>query len=343
MGTGEGFSRGFRGGYRGGERSAMRMEGEMGAAAGAVAGQDDDYVCQWIDQGLVRQELDFPTTPSSWKIWITQENLWVYETLLSIIAKTNEAAGADRMSNAAVKVIYSMEVGRPAAVASLARGRVEMIQPVAAAPLSEGEMPTGEGERPMGPPTDFTSGMGGERGFDRAGGAPTPEQERDELLAGRYVDDKGTPLGLGAAAAPASEGDGGVSAAPSVGLPEGPYKRLPVRMVLKMDQRRLTRFISECANQPLPVEVTEVRINPSDVGDAMGGRGEGSRFGGMDGSGGGGSAYQPPFNPGDVLTFPQHPEIATVAIQGIVTIFKEPDATLLKPDAAAADGLVTAP
>ena len=56
--------------------------------------------------------------------------------------------------------------------------------------------------------------------------------------------------------------------------------------------------------------------------------------------GGGGSAYQPPFSPGEMLTFPQHPEVATVVIQGIVTIFKEPDPTLLKPEAAAGEGQV---
>ena len=70
--------------FRGrGERGVGVSNGRRAARmAGALAGQDDDYVCEWHDQGLVRQELDFPTTPSAWKIWVTQENLWVYQTLL---------------------------------------------------------------------------------------------------------------------------------------------------------------------------------------------------------------------------------------------------------------------
>ncbi len=45
---------------------------------------------------------------------MTQENLWVYETILRAIADTNEAAGADRNGNAAVRKIYSMLVGNMA-------------------------------------------------------------------------------------------------------------------------------------------------------------------------------------------------------------------------------------
>ena len=43
-------------------------------------------------------------------------------------------------------------------------------------------------------------------------------------------------------------------------------KRLPVRLVIKMDWKSLSYLIAQCANQPLQIEVQEVRINPVDGG-----------------------------------------------------------------------------
>jgi hypothetical protein len=40
------------------------------------------------------------------------------------------------------------------------------------------------------------------------------------------------------------------------------FKRLPIYMKLVMDQREITRLLTECANYPLPVEVRQLRINP---------------------------------------------------------------------------------
>ena len=102
------------GGFMG--RRSFSPEGPGGAGFAPDQLQDDnDYVCEWLDQNVIREELDFPQRPSSLRIWLTQEDLWVYETLLDVIANTNGAvppAGATRMSNAAVKTIYSLEVGQ---------------------------------------------------------------------------------------------------------------------------------------------------------------------------------------------------------------------------------------
>lgn len=332
---GEGYSRGGgRGSFRG--EGPMYRGGEDGGVPGAANSQEDDYICEWLDQGLVRQELDFPTTPSSIRIWVTQENLWVYHTLLDIIAKTNKAKGSDRMSNAAVRTIVSMEVGRPAAMASLAQGRVEILQAPSAGGVAEGGEMVGEGGGREAAPMSDGGGMG-ERGGYSEGGAMSGVDEKTALLTGRYVDATGKPQG----AAAGVEGGDAAAATPTAELPTGAFKLLPVRMVLKMDQRWLTQLISECASQPLPVEVTEVRINPADGGGSgmggegfRGGGGEGYR--GMDGSGGGvaGSSYQPQLNTsgaaGDAKTFLQHPELATVVIQGTITIYNEPDPSVLK-------------
>jgi len=69
----------------------------------------------------------------------------------------------------------------------------------------------------------------------------------------RYVDAQGRPLADGAP------------------MPIE-FKRIPVYMKLFMDQREVPSLLMECANSSLPVEVRQLRINPS-KGGAVGGRG----------------------------------------------------------------------
>src|SRR4051812_9381820 len=176
------------------------------ATAGGTNPQDEnDYICEWAaaDQNLVREDLNFREQPSSLKIWVTQENLWVYHTLLDVIAKTNQAAGATRMSNAAVKTVYSLEVGSRAAQYSRKPGRLA-VPPVAAATGPEagpgmapgGPMPSRGGPESRGGPMGGP-GMSGpmERGGGLGGNTQmTPAQEQAFLLSGRYLDDKGQPI-----------------------------------------------------------------------------------------------------------------------------------------------------
>ncbi|MDR1960067.1 MAG: hypothetical protein LBQ54_13655, partial [Planctomycetaceae bacterium] len=53
--------------------------------------------------------------PSSFEIWVTQEDLWVYEALIRVIRNSNQAVGATDNNTAAVKRIQSMLIGRNAA------------------------------------------------------------------------------------------------------------------------------------------------------------------------------------------------------------------------------------
>ena len=39
-------------------------------------------------------------------------------------------------------------------------------------------------------------------------------------------------------------------------------KRIPVRMRLRVDQRKLNRLLAECANSELTIEIRQIRINP---------------------------------------------------------------------------------
>jgi hypothetical protein len=169
----------------------------------------------------------------------------------------------------------------------------------------------------------------------------TEEQERAVLLNGRYLDAEGKPILYGAGAVPA--GDGATAPPPEAG-PLQPldlsvfgleYKRLPVRMVLRMDQRWLPHLISVCASQPLQVEVQEVRINPPEFSGLEEGAssvigGPGGGFGGERGPGGGGDTFtfpdEPPQQP-----FPTNPEIVNVVIQGTIYIFNKPSPAILQP------------
>jgi hypothetical protein len=286
------------GASRFGRPSRLRVEGLSRSGAGTEQVEQEDYIVEWLDQQNVRDELDMPREPSDIRIWVTQEDLWVYHTLLQVIANTNEAAGADRYSNAAVRVIESLEVGRPAAMASRGAGRIMMLAPAAETGgegISTRDMMSGPGDHGITP--EFLHGRG-----EGLPGSESAEDEKAALLTDRYLDAEGNPTS-----------ESGVE-----------YKRLPVRMSLVMDQRWLTHLIAECASAPLQIEVQEVRINPSDFESS--GRGSGRRSGGMREMGG----FRPQGGGSEVTEFPQEPNVVPVIIQGVIYIFNEPDPTLLQ-------------
>jgi hypothetical protein len=343
---GEGSLRGGMGEF---SRRGFGGERGLGVPGDQLEEDEEDYIVEWLDQAHVREELDFPQTPSALRIWWTQEDLWVYETLLRVIGKTNDAAGATRMSNAAVRIVYSLEVGRSAAQDSRTKDRIYKLPTpgggTGLGPMSEmmdpemgGREGSMGGEFPMGGP---------ERGsFRESGGLGqgpmSPAEEQAFLLSYRYLNEKGQPIPFGG-------GGGGddmmMGPGPGFDEPAAPaqpvdpsvfgkeYKRLPVRMVLQMDQRWLPELIAECASQPLRVEVQEVRINPADGGGIGGGRGGSGFGGGLRGGfrGGMGGSLFP--DRSSLQTFPQQPHIADVVIQGIIYIFRRPDPSVLQPTA----------
>jgi hypothetical protein len=94
-------------------------------------------------------------------------------------------------------------------------------------------------------------------------------------------------------------------------------------------------LIAECANQPLQVEVKEVRINPRGFSSgsgggysAFGGGGRGGYEGG--GFGGGGSAANLFPERTGIQAFPAQPNLANVVIQGVIYIFNPPNPEVLK-------------
>jgi len=94
-----------------------------------------------------------------------------------------------------------------------------------------------------------------------------------------------------------------------------------------MNQRWLPRLIAECANEPLQVEVQEVRVNPREgIASAAGGAGGGNyRMG--EGGPGGASVFadEPPVQP-----FPTQTDMVDVIIQGTIYIFNKPNPAVLQ-------------
>jgi hypothetical protein len=325
-------------------------EGPSSVGATGAAPDDGDYVCEWAeaDQNYIRENLHFARTPSALLIWVRQEDLWVYHTLLDVIANTNQAANATRISNAAVQRVLSLEVGQRAAYYSRTPGRLLLPPPAPAAAAGEagpagGGPPGGAVEGPAGGRAPMAR-PGGERVGTGPGGQMSEEDERRYLLSDRYLNPVGLPISLGGGdAAAGGDAGGGPPPAPAPSdVPASPaapldvtqfgteYKSLPVRMVLMMDQKWLPYLLAQCGSQPLQVEVKEVRINPADGGGVEGGPSGGGfvRRGGFEGGApGGGSLF------GEVTgvqSFRPHPNLVQVVIQGVVYIFNKPNAEKLK-------------
>jgi len=293
------FGGGLGGGFPGGRRRSTSGEEE-----------EDDYLVEWLDQGALQSRLSFAKMPTHDQVWITQEDLWVYETLLHVIAKTNKQRGATRPDNTAVREIVTLQVGRPAIGSSQRQGKIYMPPAEGAAGSSgmglggggmgmmggEGGMMGGEmgmgyggGEMGMGPRGgDGGMGYGGGMG----GGMGGPRGEGSDVLANRYLDPTGQPI----------SGEN-LSAE---------FRQLPVHMILMMDQRWLPQVLLECANAPLPVEVKWLRINP-EKSRSTGGR---ASSGGRRRSSG---------QQGQL----EDPNFATVEIQGVVLIYGEPNKEIL--------------
>ena len=317
-GAGTGGYGGGLGGY-GGEGGYGGRGGGYGGEYGGGAGyqptdptgatEDEDYLVQWLDQENLRAKLFFDKKPSPMQIWVTQEDLWVYETLLNVIARTNEEKKATRPDNTAIRAILALEVGQAASLATTQPGKVYL-------PVESSGGMGGEGGY---------GGMGGEGGYGGAGGYGGEGGARGEyggeggyggmggyggegmegggdevLLNSRYLGEDGLPLPAGDLASFGTE-----------------FRQLPIRMLLMMDQRWIPQLLVESANSPLPIEVNQVRVNPDKAEVGFG------QAGGMMGGSMMGGSYS------SNTEMPSSPYLAQVEVKGVVYIYMQPDEDLL--------------
>ncbi|HTN75731.1 MAG TPA: hypothetical protein VL096_10815, partial [Pirellulaceae bacterium] len=254
------------GGNRGG--------GERGGIEGTTTDDGPQEIVHWNpgnQSDLQEKRFDWRKEvggrPSTLQILYAQEDLWVLETLIKIIAKTN--ADADAPHNAVVKDIEYLKIGADAVGLS---GGVMRLTTAGATGTEGGPLATGA--PPVVMPAE--GGAGGPLGA--AGVGPV-----DPAL-GRYVDSNYKPVEpdrLRLAFTSTNAEDAFLAVA----------KRMPVRMHLTVDQRKLHRLLAECGNSNLVVEIRQMRINrPVYAGGPGGGGGAiaGGGFGGERGGGGGG-------------------------------------------------------
>lgn len=255
-----------------------------GYGTGTMSGVEMVGVVDWLDEANLLARFNWATTPTTQEIRLAQEDLWVYEALLRIIAETNRPATTQYA--AVVKKIFSLEIAQQAAMAiqsaSLNRGGGMATMPgmggmygsgypgmsgmaagypgmpemgssmmgtsaagSSASGTSAAEMSAGGTAPSATPDMAGASGLAGTPGMPGMPGSGTPMLSRAQMaLHFRYVDLNGNPL-------PAD-------AKP----PFAEFKMMPVRMYLLVDQRRLHRLLANCANSSMPVEVRRVRIRP---------------------------------------------------------------------------------
>jgi hypothetical protein len=227
-----------------------------GGAGGTEASASDDSLITWSSanqQGLI--DTLFPwrvkeEPPTTLEVLYSQEDLWILEGVLRIIADVNSQAR--QRFQAPVKEIEWIRIGQSAGgnagsisgsstsgPGGMGSSMMQMIMNSMKASMS-GNVPGGGGK------------------------SVTPDPANN-----RYVDVNFAPIGAKK-----------LRAALKTSSPENAYmtvaKRIPVAMRVKVDQRRLPELLAACANAPLTVEVRQVRIN---VEDKSGGGGGGGGFG----------------------------------------------------------------
>ncbi|NLS98337.1 MAG: hypothetical protein GXX96_39910 [Planctomycetaceae bacterium] len=270
----------------GGEEAGGDMMGY-----GVTSGVEMEGIVDWndADYGRIQQGVYWVTRPLTIEVLLAQEDLWVYEALLRSIKKTNDKAGATNYYNAAIKRIEALEIGQPAAVSmKAAKSRIGMGGPGGGGGGYGGESMGSEyggemmeygaemeadaaaGSASMG----MDMGMGGMGPGMGTGATRSPEQVKERLLRGRYVDMTGEPQASDA-------------------QPFAEFKLMPVHIYVIMDQQKLPDFLVSLANSEMPVDVKQVSIqaggkmNPvSGGGYGMGGMPGGDMTGDYGGMGG---------------------------------------------------------
>jgi hypothetical protein len=227
-------------------------------------------VLEWnaSNRNTVRARFIWDERPSTTRIRVAQEDLWIYEALLRVIAETNE--GATGNFNAAVKKIEYLDIGQDTGG------------------LSQGSQMYGGTGMGMGGTTEeeedgafsgYTS-PDEDEGMMRRGGLGLDEVvdeaalENTLLKNGRYVDQDGKTL---------------LAEDPH---PYAEFKMMPVKLGLVVSQGKISDLLVNCANCTMPIDVRRVNLWSKGGGPFGVTRGRGSRMGmggmGMGGMGMGG-------------------------------------------------------
>lgn len=228
-----------------------------GATKGEPAEEDDeDFAVTWSasDQSdLQFSRFDWSSkgslVPSSLEILYAQEDLWVLRALMNIVADTNTDESGSNLG--IIKEIVSIKMGGDAtesagSIGSAAAGGMSAL------------------DRSFLGGDDEEGGSRGGGGMDIFGGMSRGPVDPAQ---NRYVDTNYKPIRASTLRTVLSPENDKVQNKEEVYLVVA--KRMPVRLNLIMDSRKVHRLISACGNSDLVVEVRQVRINTNDL-DASG-------------------------------------------------------------------------
>lgn len=261
-----------------GGRDARRRTGPAPLVDWKVANQ----------RSLKEARFSWPTkrggVPSTLDVLYAQEDYWIYSAVMNIIRATN--GDISHRYQAAVKTIDFIDIGRDAIGVAGRVMRVGMERSGAGMGGMGDMMGMGSDGGMMGMPgmeMDAGAGMGGMGDMGMPGGMPgdssgsgSGAQPQRDPGDNRYVNLQYEPL-------TASQ----IRSAFESNNPEDAFlmvaKRVPVRMRLKVDQRKLPKLLAECGNASLQLEVRQVRINVRSGSTAR--RGMGGGMGSMGGMG----------------------------------------------------------
>jgi hypothetical protein len=313
-----------RGGMGGGMGPGGGMGGGMGPGGGRGENNDalnemNKYAVLWdsANQALWNRKLtEFQgyddhllanIYPTPLQVYMLQQDLWLLEAMFENIRAINGESDANDLS--VIKKIDHVVFGREARTTL---GYLSMIDPRLSGQLGAaagagnpfaggagagGGGPGGRGGGPGGRGGGLSSGMGGTTGSsseDDDGDGDFVASSSQSPYHGRYVDLNFEPIG--------SEDVYNVisgSVLPDKNLELIVAKRVPFRIALKMDERKINEFVAQCANSAFVFEVKQFRINRHTANDGIAFNGGISKnSGGVSGGMGGGPGMGGGMGPG---------------------------------------------
>jgi hypothetical protein len=234
---------------------------------------------------------DWQQRPQSFEVWLTQEDLWVYQALLWVIAKSNQTVekNVDRVlvstasTGGRMGSMSSAGVGQGTRPLDLKNSVVKQIVDIAIGQQAAMQLYTqssrrissgmGGGMDDMGTGSGMGSGFGGSGfgrggfggggfgggGFGGDGGFGGSSSFMDSAAAAEAA--RAQALGgryVGADGAPLMEAEEALA---------GQFRRMPVYLNFLADQRFISDILVSCANCPMPIDVLWVTINPEETQD----------------------------------------------------------------------------
>lgn len=268
-------------------RRATTTSGMSRAEQARLAAEEAKIIVEWTSKDQARLLANHfnwskqrDGRPTTLQILYAQEDLWVLTALMKIIRATN--GDIESRHEAVVKTVESVMIGRGAIGRSGKVTRLKSESTVGGMDMSTGM----ESSAAMG--NEFDNAYDA-TGSGAATGATAATPASRDPGNGRYVDNDYQPL-TAERLRTAFQSENAEDAFLVVA------KRMPVRLNLVVDQRKLHRLLAECGNSALPVEVRQVRVNrkgattnPGSYGMDMGAgmdMGSGMDMGGGDMGGG---------------------------------------------------------